>query len=186
METFTQLNEFVEHPHYLEQRREHLSKLALDTIDAPIVDLISGFAQLPYCFTLQSCYGHFLYGDQKNPGNLEPLPVSSGITTVEYRIAYIAVCIQNSDLGRALFDDLGDIPTIDPAYIQWGCAEWFWKTHPNSYVLQVEPERLMNKDSVSVDYQEALHIEKTKNEFLGALKKLVQKRLSNNEWRGVP
>jgi hypothetical protein len=182
LETFTQLKEFIDDPHYLKKRREHLGKLDVDTIDAPIADLISGFAQLPYCFTLQSCYGHFLHGDQKNPANLEPLPVSISITTVEYRIAYIAVCIQNSDLGRALFDDLGDIPTIDPAYIQWGCAEWFWKTHPNSYVLQVEPKRHMYWDKASVDYQEALYIEKIRNEFFSALRKLLQERLSKNEF----
>ena len=177
MEPFTQLKEFIDDPHYLNRRREYLGKLDLSTIDAPIADLISGFAHLPYCYTLQSCYGHFLHDDQKNPANLEPLPVLSSIITVEYRIAYIAICIQNNVSGRALFDDLADIPAIDPAYIQFGCAEWFWKTDPNTYALQVEPERYMYKDKAQIEYQEALHIEKIKSEFFSALEKLIYKRL---------
>lgn len=182
METFTQLKQFVDNPHYHVHRREYLSQLDLDTIDSSIADLIIGFAQLPYCFTLQSCYGHFLHGDQKSPRNLEPLPVPGSIAIVEYRIAYMAVCIQNSDSGRGLFDDLAKIPEIDPAYVQWGCAEWFWKTHPNSYVLQVEPNRHMNVDRVTVGYQEALHIENTRNEFFRALRELIQDRLGWSLW----
>jgi hypothetical protein len=76
---------------------------------------------------------------------------------------------------------MASIPEIDPAYIQWGCAAWFWKTRPNSYVLQVEPEKHMNKDRASVDYREALHIEKTRNDFFIALKKLIQDRLARNQ-----
>ncbi|MBM3155822.1 MAG: hypothetical protein FJ004_00875 [Chloroflexi bacterium] len=180
METFTELKEFTDDPHYLEKRQEYLGKLNLNTIDAPIADLISGFAQLPYCFTLQSCYGHFLHGDQKNPANLEPLPISSSILTVEYRIAYIALCIQNNVSGRSLFEDLAKIPAIDPAYVQFGCADWFWKTDPNTYVLQVEPQKYMYKDKALIEYHEALHIEKTKREFFNALEKLINKRLSKS------
>ena len=44
----------------------------------------------------------------------------------------------------------------------------------NSYVLQVEPKRHMMKDKLSVDYWEALHIEKIRNNFFTQLKKLVQ------------
>ncbi|MFC1847847.1 hypothetical protein ACFLXV_00855 [Chloroflexota bacterium] len=186
METFTQLKELVDDPGYKERRRESLSKLDLETIDAPIAETVCGLIQLPYCFTLQSCYGHFIYKGQKNPRSTEPLPISSGVTTVEYRIAYIALCIQKNDKGEALFNDLAGIPAIDPAYIQFGCAEWFWKTDPNTYALQVEPERHMNKDSVSLDYQEALHIEKVRNEFFSALKKLIQEKLGNNEYEEVP
>ena len=103
------------------------------------------------------------------------MPVLDSITIVEYRIAYIALCIQNSDLGRILFDDLRKIPAIDPEYIQFGCAEWFWKKQVNSYALQIEPERYMTKDRISVNYQEALHIEEIRNEFFSELKKVIQK-----------
>ena len=125
METFTEIKGFVHNPHYREQRQKALSRLDRDTIDEPIVELISSFAKLTYCFTLQSCYGHFLHGSQTNSKNVEPLPVPGTIADVEYRIAYIALCIQNDDLGRGLFHDLSEIPLIDPEYIQFGCAEWF-------------------------------------------------------------
>lgn len=172
VETWAESREFVDNPHYHEQRQESSSRLDISTIDAPIVEIIAGFAELPHCFTLQSCYGHFLYDDQRNPNNIEPLPIADSIKSVEYRIAYIALCIQNSDPGRALFHDLGKVPTIDPQYIQFGCAEWFWKRQVNSYVLQVEPKRYMTKDRVSVDYREALHIEKIRNEFFSRLERI--------------
>jgi len=34
-------------------------------IDGPIIGLINGFNKLPYCFTLQSCYEHFVYKNLK-------------------------------------------------------------------------------------------------------------------------
>ena len=176
METFTELKDFVNNPHYHEQRQESLSTLDINTIDAPIIEIIDGLAKLPYCFTLQSCYGHFLHDNQRNSKNIEPLPISDSITSVEYRIAYIALCIQNSGLGRKLFSDLRKIPLIDPEYIQFGCAEWFWERQVNSYALQVEPKRYMTKDSVSVNYQEALHLEKMRNKFFSGLKKIIQER----------
>lgn len=180
METFTQTKEFVDDPGYNKRRLESLRKLDSETIDVPIVELIRGLAQLPYCFTLQSCYGHFLHGDQKETKNIEPLPVSDSIAMVDYRIAYVALCIQDNDMGRALFDDLRGFTDIDPKYIQFGCAEWFWRMHPNSYALQVEPERHKNKDSVSISYREALHIEATRNEFFRVLEDLSQRKIKRN------
>ena len=103
METFTELKEFVGNPHYKAQRLKSLGDLADNMIDVPIIDLINGFNKLPFCFTLQSCYGHFVYNGQKDTHNLEPLPVKGVIAKVEYRIAYIAFCIENSAAGRRLF-----------------------------------------------------------------------------------
>ncbi len=176
METFTEIKPFVDDPHYDERRRKHLSNLDMGTIDRPIADLIGAFARLPYCFTLQSCYGHFLYDGQGDPGNAEPLPASGGITTVEYRLAYVAMCIQNSESGKALFADLSRVSSIDPGYVQWGCAEWFWSTDPNSYVLQVEPARHMNSDKVSVPHREALRLETTRDRFFSAIREIVRDR----------
>jgi hypothetical protein len=150
----------------------------MSTIDTPIVQIIDGLSKLHYCFTLQSCYGHFLHDHQREPNNIEPLPASGFITIVKYHIAYVALCLQNDDPGRVLFDDLRKIPAIDPEYIQFGCAEWFWKRQVNSYALQVEPQRFMTKDKISVAYQEALHIEKIRDRFFHALKGIVQKRSS--------
>jgi hypothetical protein len=148
----------------------------MSTIDAPIIELIDGFSHLPYCFTLQSCYGHFLHAHQRDPQNLEPLPLSESLTHVEYRIAYVALCLQDSELGRNLFGDLKEIPGIDPEYIQLGCAEWFWERQVNSYALQVEPKRHMIRDKISVPYQEALHIEKIRDKFFRGLEKIIQQR----------
>jgi hypothetical protein len=86
METFTEPKELIENPRYQEQRRQSLAGLSDDMIDAPIVDIINGLNKLPYCFTMQSCYGHFICNNQKDPYNLEPLPVTDDVVRVEYRI----------------------------------------------------------------------------------------------------
>jgi len=163
----------VKNPHYQKQRRESLAGLSDDMIDEPIVDIINGFNKLPYCFTMQSCYGHFVYDDQKDPYNLEPLPATDSVDRVEYRIAYLCLCIQNSALGRRLLESLSEISAIDPQNIQLCCAAWFWERQVNSYALQVEPDRFKHKDTAMLDYGEALHIEKTRNEFFVQLRKLL-------------
>ena len=182
METFIEPKELVENPHYQEQRQRCLAGLADDMIDAPIIGLINDFNKLPYCFTLQSCYGHFLYNGRKDPNNLDPLPVTNTIDTVEYRIAYIAFCIDNSESGRRLFDALKKITAIDPENIQFCCAEWFWKRQVNSYALQVEPDRFKHKDKAILNYKEALKIENIRNEFFIHLKELLQKQ---QDWNGT-
>ena len=174
METFTQSKNFVVNPSFSEQRLKSLSQLNFTTIDAPIVEIIKGFSKLPYCFTLQSCYGHFLYDNQRDSTNIEPLPISNRIEKVEYRIAYIALCIQNSEFGMELFHDLKKITAIDRKYIQFGCAEWFWKRQVNSFALQVEPERFMKWDKALVDYHEALHIENVRNKFFDEIRRIIQ------------
>ena len=176
METFTEPKELVENPHYEDQRRKILVKLTDDMIDVPIIGLINGINRLPYCFTLQSCYGHFLYDGQKDTNNLNPLPTTDIIARVEYRIAYIAFCIDTSDSGRRLFNDLKEITAIDPENIQFCCAEWFWEGQVNSYALQVEPDRFKHEDKAIFGFKEALKIENVRNEFFAQLKELIQKR----------
>ena len=178
METFTALKAFVHNPSYHQQRQECMRKLDMSTIDAPLIEIIEGFLALPYCFTLQCCYGHFLHGAQRNSKTLEPLPISDSISEVEYRIAYLALCIQDDESGRGLFNELSEIPEIDRTYIQFGCAEWFWEQQVNSYALQVEPERYKKKDSVFIGYQEALHVQKVRDEFFGELKRVTEKRIT--------
>ncbi len=148
-------------------------------IDRPIVDLINGFNKLPYCFTLQSCYGHFVYEVQKDPNNLESLPTSDTIANVEYRIAYIAFCIENSTSGSVLFEALKRFITIDPENIQFCCAEWFWSKQVNSYALQVEPDRFKHEDKAVINFKEALGIEKIRNEFFNLLYKLLERARNN-------
>ena len=177
----TEVKELAEDPHYQSQRQNILRDLTDDIIDTPIIDLINGFNRLPYCFTLQSCYGHFIYNGQNDSHNLEPMPVKDTIAKVEYRIAYIAFCIENSPLGRELFESLKEIPAIDPENVQFCCAEWFWKRQVNSYALQVEPDRFKRKDTAIVDFKEALHIEKIRNEFFVQLQELLQKQQGRDE-----
>ena len=177
METFTKPKNFVKDPGFQKQRQESLAKLDISSIDEPIIDIVENFAKLTYCFTLQCCWGHFLHNSQKDPHGLEPLPLSDEIRSVEYRIAYIAFCIENSECGMAFFEDLKQVPWLDPQYIQFGSAQWFWKRHPNSFALQVEPERCMTKDKISVDYKEALHLEETRDRFFAELRYLLQKWL---------
>ncbi len=174
METFTELKELVDNPHYQDQRQKSLASLTDVALDVPIIEIINGFNKLPYCFTLQSCYGHFVYNGQKDSNNLEPLPAKNSISKVEYRIAYIAFCIENSLLGKALFEALKVITAIDPENVQFCCAEWFWKRQVNSYALQVEPDRFKHKDKAILDYKEALYIEKIRNEFFVQLKELLK------------
>ncbi|MCU0613569.1 MAG: hypothetical protein MUD09_00650 [Desulfobacterales bacterium] len=175
METFTETKPLLDNPHYQAQRQMCLAGLHDGMIDTPIIEVIHALNQLPYCFTLQCCYGHFVYAGQDDPHNLEPLPLTHTIASVEYRIAYIAVCIENSDLGRLLLDALKGIADIDPQNIQFGCAEWFWERQLNSYVLQVEPDRFKFQDKATLDYPEALKVEKVRNEFFVQLMGLLQK-----------
>ena len=179
METFTELKELVENPHYQAQKHKILCDFTDNMIDAPIIDLINGFNSLPYCFTLQSCYGHFVYNGQKDTHNLDPLPAKDIIAKVEYRIAYIAFCIENSASGRDLFEALKEITAIDLENVQFCCAEWFWKSQVNTYALQVEPDRFKRKDTATVDLNEALHIEKIRNEFFIRLYELLE---NAKEW----
>ena len=174
METFTKLKTLVDDPRYVEKREESLRKLQISTIDAPIVGIIEGFAKIPYCFTLQSCYGHFIPKNQQNPKNTEPLSNFDNSSSIEYRIAYVALCVQNNDLGKQLIQDLEKITEIEPEYIQFGSAEWFWRRQVNSYALQVEPERYKTEDRCRLSIQEALYVEKVRNQVFGELKKLVQ------------
>jgi len=174
LETFTELKALVENPHYQGQRQICLAGLNDGMIDKPIIELIITFNKLPYCFTLQSCYGHFVYNSQKDTHNLDPLPEKEVIAKVEYRIAYIAFCIENSAAGRRLFAALKEITNIDPENIQFCCAEWFWNKQINSYALQVEPDRFKRQDTAIIDFEEALHIEKIRNTLFVRLYELLE------------
>ncbi|MCD4820090.1 MAG: hypothetical protein K8S23_15510 [Candidatus Cloacimonetes bacterium] len=177
METFIEPKELVKNSYFQTQKKKSLSNLINSMIDSPIVKFINGFNSLPYCFTLQCCFGHFLYIGQDDSHNLEPLPYTDTIDKVDYRIAYIAFCIKKNTLGKALLTDLNGITAIDQRNIQFGCAEWFWKRQVNSYVLQVEPDRFKLKDKAILEYKEALHIEKIRYSFFYELDEIIRKRI---------
>ncbi|RXE56373.1 hypothetical protein ABH15_09780 [Methanoculleus taiwanensis] len=133
-------------------------------------ELLREFSEVPHCFTLQSCYGHFVHERQPDAHNLEPLAGYAGvIDEVLYRIAYLAVCIRNSEAGFALQRDLRDVAGIDPSYIQFGSAGWFWERRINTYVLQVEPERCRLEDTCPVGIDEALRLEQVRERFFREL-----------------
>ncbi len=178
METFTELKTLVDNPHYRDQKMRSLASLNDDVIDMPIIGLIDAFNELPYCFTLQSCYGHFIYNEQSDTRNMDSLPLTNTILEVEYRIAYIAFCIEYSESGKMFLDALEAVKDVDSDNIQFCCAEWFWERQVDSYALQVEPNRFKFKDKAILDYIEALKIERIRNEFFGRLYKLLQ----NQKW----
>ncbi len=173
METFTKPREFVENPRYLEDRQVFLSTLDIRKIDQPIMAIVEKFAMLPYCFTLQSCYGHFLYSSEQDTHNLSYLPTRD-VGLVTYRIAYMAFCLENSQSGIALFNDLSRLTEIDPDFVQFGSADWFWERYLNSFVLQVEPARHMNKDQIIVEHSEAQHIQHIRDIFFTRIAELLE------------
>ena len=173
MQTFTEPKPLVKNLDYWEQRTKNLSVLSDEMIDPPIIEIITNFNKLTYCFTLQSCYGHFLYRGQEDPKNLEPLPITNTISTVEYRIAYIAFCVENNKSGKRLLENLKRVTFKDRKNIQFCCADWFWKRQVNSYALQVEPDRFKNEDKVLLGYEEAFHINKIRNKFFADLTNLL-------------
>lgn len=172
METFTEPRDFVEDPGYAERRRESLKALDLAVIDPPIVDLVRGFALLPQCFTLQSCYGHFVYCPGQDPHNLARLPAGLD-SDVDYRIAYIAFCLENSPRGMALRESLEGVPAIDPDYVQFGSAGWFCERQVNTYALQVEPARFKTRDRIMIGHAEALRVEKVRDVFFDRMRDVL-------------
>lgn len=175
METFTAIKAFVDNPTYLQQRQNALQSLNIAAIDTPIVDIIRDFSKLPCCFTLQCCYGHFLHCLQQDPYSTEPLRPSDRIEGVDYKIAYLALCIENSTAGMRLFNDLKMLVSVDPDYVQFGCAEWFWRQQVNSYALQIEPYRYRNNDKVQLGMQEALHVQAVRDRIFTRIRSMLSK-----------
>jgi hypothetical protein len=170
----------VEDALFPQERGFALEALDLHSIDAPILDIITTFASLPYCFTLQSCCGHFICAPDQNPHTPDPVPVGY-VGSVRYRIAYVAVCIENCRSGRGLMDSLRAMTAINPDYLQFGSADWFWQRWLNSYALQVEPARHMTKDEVVLPAAEALHVQHTRDVFFSELRKLLAREVSVHE-----
>jgi len=175
LETFTEPKPLVENPRYARDRRAALAALDLDAIDEPLVDIISGFAELPHGFTLQCCWGHFVRAPDQDARTLDALPAGH-VGPVRYRIAYLGVCVENSGRGRALVESLRALTAIDPDYVQFGSADWFWERWVNSYALQVEPARFKTADEATIEGAEALHVQQTRDTFFADLRKLVTRQ----------
>jgi hypothetical protein len=173
METFSAPKPFVDHPGYQVDRERSLASLDLDAVDLPLRSIVSAFRRFPHCFTLQCCFGHFLHATQKDPHNLERLP-AQGVGDVKYRIAYLALCIENSAAGHHLRDLLEGVSLLEPKYIQFGSPDWFWERQLNSYALQVEPDSLKDKDVATIGTEEALHIQDVRELFFQRIAEIVQ------------
>jgi hypothetical protein len=176
METFTALRPMVDNPSFRGDRQKLLAELDMGEIDEPLRDIVAACTKITCCFTLQCCWGHFVFGSRKDPRTLDPLPPFPDTAMVEYRIAYLALCVENNSAGRGLLRDLSSIPDLDPEYIQLGCARWFWERQVNSYALQVEPVRHQDLDSVMLSHEEALHIQKIRDVAFERLREILQKR----------
>jgi hypothetical protein len=180
METYTEARKLVSNPSYDSDRRTALeeleSELMKGSIDEPILDVMKRFACMPYCYSLQSCFGHFMRESRVDDRNTRRVAdVGNAVPALHYRIAYIALCIQDSVLGRSLLGELRAIPDIDPDYIQFGSADWFWNIHVNSYVLQVSPHRNACQDHFDVSIEEALRIEDTRDRFFARLREVLSR-----------
>ncbi len=173
METFSEKKPFVQNRKFSAQRQQCLAGLSDDMIDQPIVELARAINRLPYCFTLQCCFGHFVYPGQPDPHNLAPLTLVGDLTPVEYRIAYLAFCMEDSPEGVRFLASLQQVTAMDPANIQFGCADWFWERQVNSYVLQVEPDRYKYQDRAVLNGREALEIEQVRNRFYDRLRDIL-------------
>ncbi len=182
MKTFTQARPLVEDRGYVQRRERYLSDLgpllSSGEIDAPIVSLIERISEITHCFTLQSCYGHFvLEGRPSEYGIKRTLPDLNRSSTVHYRIAYMAFCVQNNNHGRHLLEDLRAVADVDPEYTQFGSADWFWNRSVNVYVLQVQPKRFMSEDSFDVEVAEAVEIEASRDAFYSRLDETMDRHL---------
>ena len=176
METFTEPRQFVENPRFSKERHDTLAALDLREIDEPIVDIVEGFTALSHCFTLQSCYGHFLSSAKQDIRSLDPVPTKT-TGYLRYRLTYIVFCIDNSPAGMALYNSLAKVPELDPEYIQFGSADWFWKRYINSFALQLEPARFKRKDEAILEHTEALHIQQQRGPFFSELRDLLTNQL---------
>ena len=177
METYVEAKSLIENPSFNKHRKMALGGLSFDVIDKPIVEIVKKITSISYCFTLQSCYGHFLYVGQNDPHNLEPVSLNAQDQDVEYRIAYLAICVENNTRGRELLEDISKIPSIDQTNIQYGSAEWFWERQINSFVVQVEPERFKWQDRCVVGYTEAIKLEEVRSLFWQEINGIADKHI---------
>ena len=178
METFGPAKKMVGHPEFRQDRKRALLLLQDEfdsgSIDPPVRTLIRVFCKIPYCFTIQCCYGHFVHAMEPDDHNLSPPGLYKGkIRKVKYRIAYLAICIENSRQGRELLGDLQQLVGIDPEYVQFGSAGWFWDRMKNSYAVQAGPSRFRNYDTAEIGLDEAIHVDLVRNRLFTELDRIA-------------
>jgi len=180
METFTPARPFTLHPGYVAEReqahRELEEEMCRGSIDPPLLPMIRKCIPITHCFTVQCCFGHFVHDLEPDTENLvSPSLYKVRIEVVRYRIAYLAVCLEDNTPGRKMYSDLEELAVGNPDYILFGSADWFWERMVNTYIIQLEPERLKTKDSGVIAMEEALHIEALREEFFMRLAGIIHK-----------
>ena len=178
MNTFTPARPFTRHPGYCSDRehahRELEEEMRKGSIDPPLLPLIRECIPIRHCYTVQCCFGHFVHDFEPETENIVPLSLYTGkIEKVRYRIAYFALCLEDTSCGRRMYHDLEALAASNPDYIQFGCADWFWERMVNTYIIQLEPERLRAEDNGMIPMEEALHIEELREEFYGRLAGII-------------
>jgi hypothetical protein len=180
METFIEARELVPFPAYAEERARALGAIEWGDLDAPVVDVVRAFNDLPHLFTLQCCHGHFLTAPGQDQHDLSPLPPGHS-SSVLYRIAYVAFCVEDCDQGRAFLERASQLPAlVDPDCVQFGCAGWFWDQWVDSYVLQVEPAAHRFKDQAALAAGEALRTQRVRDGFFEELRGLLAEERRRN------
>lgn len=170
METYIPHKPFTSHPTFEMDRDAALNSLDPSAVDPQIRLLVNAINTHPQIFTLQCCHGHFVTEDGRELTHLDEGRAGESLL---YRLAYLAVCIADNEAGRQFRTLLMDLPArIDPENVQFGSATWFWDQWPNSYVVQVMPDRYKELDKVRIDYAEALELEKIRDAFFAALGEL--------------
>lgn len=175
METYTAPKPFEDYPGFQSDRQLALSILDSTLIDKPLAGLIKDFNTLPYLFTLQCCHGHFVTTDDEEISDFD---VSGSINKVEYRLAYLAFCIESSPSGVTFAQQLKAISlTMAEGLVQFCSAQWFWDQWPNSYALQVIPQRFKDKDRAIIDFHEAEKIQQARDIFFAYMKDFATSQL---------
>jgi hypothetical protein len=167
METYIPHKPFTAHPTFEKDRDAALNFLDPSAVDPEIRLLVNAINTHPQIFTLQCCHGHFVTEDGRELTHLDECRAGESLL---YRLAYVAVCIADSEAGRKARALLMSLPArVDPAHVQFGSATWFWDQWPNSYVVQVMPDRYKELDKARIDCAEALELEKIRDAFFAAL-----------------
>ena len=134
--------------------------------------MVRAFLPLTHAFTLQCCHGHFLCEPGQDEHRLAPIP-EAHTGPVRYRIAYVAFCLEDSARGRAFGEALARLTAVDPAFVQYGSADWFWEQWPNSYTLQVEPEEHRFQDQAVLTAAEARHTQEVSDRFFDEIRRVL-------------
>jgi hypothetical protein len=176
METYTPPKPFENYPGFQTDRQVALGNLDIARIDDPLVELIRDLNTLPYLFTLQCCHGHFLTTAGREISDFDSSGPSS---TVEYRLAYIAFCLENSPSGKEFARQLNSIPlTVERNLVQFCSAQWFWDQWVNSYALQLMPPRFNDKDKAVIDYHEAREVKRVRDIMFAYLRDFTDEILA--------